>query len=402
MKDTQRMSEQDEHRCAPLAEAGRHFLLRRDVTFLNHGSYGACPAPVFETYQRWQRELESEPVEFLGRRIRSLLTAAREPLAAYLGASQHDLVFVPNATHGMNVVARSLQKLLRAGDEVLGTDHEYGAVERTWRFLTEQVGATYRSQQVSLPQRDHDELTGQIWAGVTLRTRILVVSHITSPTALILPVRELIRRARERGIITVVDGAHAPGHIPLALEDLGADFYCGNLHKWLCAPKGSGFLYAPPERQELLDPLIVSWGWRSNYPGVSPFQDYFEWTGTHDPAAYLSVPAAIAFQAEHNWPAVHAACHALVDEAQRRIGELTGLAPISPDGPDWWGQMRTIPLPKRDSVTALALQAQLWDEHQIEIPVHEYGELRLLRLSIQAYNSPANVDRLVSALPAIL
>jgi isopenicillin-N epimerase len=234
------MPEEDDPRSAPLAEAGRRFLLRPDATFLNHGSYGACPAPVFETYQRWQRELEAEPVEFLGRRIRSLLADARAPLAAYLGAGQDDLVFVPNATHGVNIVARSLQKLLREGDEVLGTDHEYGAVERTWRFVTEQVGAIYRPQPMSLPMRDQTEMVGRIWAGVTERTRILVLSHITSPTALILPVRELIRRARERGIITVVDGAHAPGQIPLALDDLGADFYAGNCHKMALDRKRRG------------------------------------------------------------------------------------------------------------------------------------------------------------------
>lgn len=396
------MSEQDDPNTAPLAAAGHHFLLRPDITFLNHGSYGACPAPVFETYQRWQRELESEPVEFLSRRIRPLLAEARAPLAAYLGAGCDDLVFVPNATHGMNVVARSLQRLLRADDEVLGTDHEYGAVARTWRFLTEQVGAVYRPQLVSLPQRDQAELVEQVWAGVTERTRILVISHITSPTALILPVRELIRRARERGIISVVDGAHAPGQIPLDLEELGADFYTGNCHKWLCAPKGSGFLYARAERQSLLDPLIVSWGWRSDDPGVSPFQDYFEWTGTHDPAAYLSVPAAIEFQAQHDWPAIRIACHALVDDTQRRIGDLTGLPPISPDGPAWWSQMRAIPLPTSETLSATALQARLWDEYQIEIPVRDYGDLRLMRLSIQAYNSPADVDRLVNALAALI
>jgi isopenicillin-N epimerase len=147
---------------------------------------------------------------------------------------------------------------------------------------------------------------------------------------------------------------------------------------------------------------VVSWGWRSNDPGASPFQDYFEWTGTHDPAAYLSIPAAIEFQAEHNWPAVRDACHTLVDEAQRRISELTGLAPISADGPEWWGQMRAIPLPKSADVAAESLQERLWNDYQIEIPIHDYGDLRLLRLSIQAYNSPADVDHLVAALAAIL
>jgi isopenicillin-N epimerase len=167
------------------------------------------------------------------------------------------------------------------------------------------------------------------------------------------------------------------------------------------APKGSGFLYACSERQRLLDPLVVSWGWRSDDPGVSPFQDYFEWTGTHDPAAYLTVRTAIQFQAEHDWPGVQQSCHALAEEAQRRIGELTGLPAISPNGPDWWGQMRAIPLPKNDDVTAKALQARLWDEYQIEIPVYDYGDRRFTRLSIQAYNAPGDVDRLIRALATL-
>ena len=218
----------------PISEAGRHFLLRPAVAFLNHGSFGACPAPVFEAYQRWQRELEAQPAEFLGRRLQGsagLLAQARARLARYVGTRPDDLVFVPNATHGMNIVARSFP--LEPGDDVLATDHEYGAVERTWRFNCEQRGARYRAQPITLPVSGAEALVEQLWQGVTERTRAIVVSHIASPSALIFPVAEICRRAAAAGILTVVDGAHAPGHIDLALDALGADFYTGNCHKWL-------------------------------------------------------------------------------------------------------------------------------------------------------------------------
>lgn len=384
----------------PLAEAGRHFLLRGDVAFLNHGSYGACPAPVFETYHAWQRTLEEEPVEFLGRRLRGLLADARAAVAGYLGTRADDFVFVPNATHGMNIVARSLA--LQPGDEVLGTDHEYGAVERTWRFVCAQRGAHYHTQPIPLPITDAATLVDQLWQGVTARTRVIVVSHISSPTAIIFPVAEICRRAAAQGIITVVDGAHAPGHIDLALDALGADFYTGNFHKWLSAPKGSAFLYTRPERQRLLDPLVVSWGWQALDPGVSPFQDYFEWAGTDDPCAYLSVPAAIAFQERHDWPQVRADCHQLAGLARTRIADLTGLPHICPDAPEWWGQMCAVPLPTPEGSTGPELQRQLWDAYQVEVPIVEWGSRRLVRVSIQAYNSPSDVDRLLVGLAQLL
>ncbi|HST88874.1 MAG TPA: aminotransferase class V-fold PLP-dependent enzyme [Ktedonobacterales bacterium] len=385
---------------APIVPAGALFQVRRDIAFLNHGSYGACPRPVFEVYQQWQRELEAQPVEFLGRRLSGLLAEARARLAAYLGADADDLVFVPNATYGMNIVARSLE--LQPGDEVLGTDHEYGAVARTWRFVCGPRGATYRAQPIPLPVTDADALVERLWEAVTERTRVIVVSHITSPTALSFPVAAICRRAAAHGILTVVDGAHAPGQIDLALDALGVDFYTGNLHKWLCAPKGSGFLYARPERQSLLRPLAVSWGWEAERPGPSPFQDYFEWTGTDDPAAYLSVPAAIAFQREHDWPAVRAACHTLAATARVRIAALTGLPQISPDSPDWWIQMCAAPLPMRADVPREELQHRLWEEHGVEVPITDWQGRRFVRVSIQAYNTPADVDRLLAGLAALL
>jgi isopenicillin-N epimerase len=378
----------------PLPDLARQFLLRPDMTFLNHGSFGACPAPVFAAYQQWQRELEAQPVEFLGRRIAGLLAEARAALAMYVGCeSSDDLTFVPNATHAINIVARSLD--LQPGDEVLATDHEYGAVDRTWRFICGQRGAHYIRQPIALPLSDPAEVVAQLWAGVTPRTKVIVVSHITSPTALTFPVAAICARARAAGIISVIDGAHAPGQIALDMAALGADFYAGNCHKWLCAPKGAGFLYARRELQPLLQPLIVSWGWEAITPGPSPFVDHFGWTGTFDPAAYLTVPAAIAFQAAHDWDGVRAACHALLVAARDRVAALFDLPQICPAGPEWFSQLAVAPLPPCDTA---ALQRRLWDEHRIEIPIIQWEDRAFARISIQAYNTPEDVERLVAGL----
>ncbi len=378
--------------------AREQFQVRPDLTFLNHGSFGACPRPVFETYQEWQRRLEADPVEFLGRRLNGLLRTARESLATYAGTQADQIVFAQNATLGVNIVARSLMLALAPGDEVLATDHEYGAADRAWRFLCGQRGIKYINQPIPLPLDSDDEMLEHLWRGVTPRTKIIFVSHITSPTALIFPVEKICQRAQAAGIMTVVDGAHAPGHIPLHLDALGADFYAGNCHKWLCAPKGAGFLYARPERQALLQPLIVSWGWESLAPGVSLFQDVFGWTGTDDPASYLSVPAAIAFQQEYDWDAARLACHELAASTRQRITALVGSTPICPDSPHWWGQMCAIPLPDGDAPT---LQQRLREEWSIEIPILSWNGRRLIRLSLQGYNGPADVERLLAALAAI-
>ena len=381
----------------PPAYLGDYFLLRKDVTFLNHGSFGACPRPVFEVYQAWQRELEQQPVAFLGRRVKDLLAEARAALAELLGSAAGNLVFVPNATFGENIVARSLR--LQPGDEVLTTSHEYGAVDRVWRFNCAKSGARYINQPIPLPVTSSGEVVEQLWAGVTERTRVIALSHISSPTALIFPVEEICRRARAAGILTVIDGAHAPGQIDLSLDALGADFYIGNCHKWLCAPKGAAFLHAHPDRQAALEPFVVSWGWQSAMPGPSPFVDHFDWVGTGDPSAYLSVPAAIAFQHEHNWPAVRTACHALAGQARERIAALTGLPPIAPDSASWWNQMCALPVPPDAAET---LGARLLETYGVEIPVVRWEDRVFIRVSIQGYNQQQDVDTLVDAVGAVL
>ena len=348
---------------------------------------------MFETYQRWQREMETQPVDFLGRRIGDLLTQARAYLAGYVGTTVDNLVFVPNATHGVNIVARSID--LQPGDEVLTTNHEYGAAQQTWRFVCQHREANFVIQPISLPLEKVQTVVDQFWAGVTERTRVIFVSHITSPTALILPIKEICRRARAAGILTVIDGAHAPGQLELALDELGADFYTGNCHKWLCAPKGSAFLYARPESQSLLDPLVVGWGWQAE----SSFSDYFQWIGTDDPAAYLSVPAAVDYQREHDWPQVRAVCHQLGREVRTRIQALTGLPHHCPDSETWWMQMFTVPLPACD---AQAVRQRLWEEFKVEVPIVAWSDRFFIRVSIQAYNTPEDVDRLLFGLEQVL
>lgn len=381
------------------------FLLDPGVVFLNHGSFGATPIPVFEEYQRWQRELERQPVEFLSRRADDLLDAARAPLAAYLNADPGSLVYLPNATTGVNVVARSLR--LAPGDEVLGTDLEYGACDATWDHLCARAGARYVRQSIPLPATTPEAIADALWAGVTRRTKVVYLSHVTSATALTLPVADVCRRAREAGILSVVDGAHAPGHLPLDLDAIGADVYAGNLHKWLCAPKGSGFLHVRPEHHGWIESPIVSWGWvegsDARRPEATEFVNRNQRQGTRDLAAYLATPAAIRFQEERDWLAVRARCHELAKEAWRRVVALTGGEPLSPEpepgGFPWFVQMVACPLPPVD---AKLLKRRMVDEDRVEAPVTTRGDRAFLRLSFQGYNTESDLEAAVSSLARLL
>jgi isopenicillin-N epimerase len=366
------------------------FLLDQSVTFLNHGSFGACPRAVFERYQQWQLELERQPVLFLARRLEELLSEARAALGAYVGADPDDLVFVPNATTGVNVAARALG--LRAGDEVLTTDLEYGALDLTWEHVCAELGATYVRTPIRLPVESTEEIVEEVWAGVGTRTRVLFVSHHTSSTALTLPVAELCRRARDAGLRTVVDGAHVPGHLPLDLRSLDADYYAGNCHKWLCAPKGAGFLYVRRELQRDIHPLVISWGYEGDDPD---FRSRHEKQGTRDPSAYLTVPDAIEWQSRHDWDAVRVRCHELARAARTELG----LEPLAPDSPDFFRQMVTLRLPDD---APKDLQERLYDEHRVEVPVFERAAGRLIRPSFQGYNDADDLERLRGALDVLL
>jgi isopenicillin-N epimerase len=371
------------------------FLLDPEIIYLNHGSFGATPRPVFEAYQDLQRELERQPVAFLGREFQARMASAREVLAQYLNTHSKDLVFVTNATTALNIVARSLS--LGPGDEVLATDHEYGALDRTWRFLAQKNGFDYIRHPIPVPVRSAKELYEAIWRGVTKSTRLIFLSHITSPTSIIFPIREICIEARRHRILTVIDGAHAPGQITLNLDEIGADFYAGNLHKWFCAPKGSAFLYAHPDRQILLSPLVVSWGWESEKPSSSTFIDHHEWQGTRDPAPFLAVPSAIQFQELHHWEDVRKACHDLACAAQAQIAEMTGIPPMT--SPEFLGQMASAFLPNID---AEILQKHLLSNYRIEVPVFKWNGRSTICISVQGYNSPSHIDSLIHALKELL
>ncbi len=377
------------------------FLLEPGLVFLNHGSYGACPREVLEALQAWQWQMERNPVQFLGRRSAELLAHARAQLAAELGARGDDLVFVANATTAVNAAAHSLAALLKPGNEVLGTDHEYGACVATWQRACAAAGAHYRVAQVPLPYVEAD-FVGHLMAAATPRTKVLFASHIASTTALRFPVGPLCSAARQRGITTVIDGAHAPGQMALNLAEVGADFYTGNCHKWMCAPKGAAFLHVQPAWQDRLHANVVSWGYVAGdgghtgfdaYTGRSPLERRLQWQGTRDLAPFLTVPTALQFQARHGWPAWREQCHQLACQALHRVLARNGLQAIAADSA--YGQM--VPIPVRTS-DAEGLRQALFDQYCIEVPVTQHGGQTFVRASLQAYNTQADVDALVNAL----
>ena len=379
------------------------FLLDPAVTFLNHGSYGACPRPVFAEYQRWQLQLERQPVAFLdpARGLTSWLRAARQALAGELGAAPDDLVGVTNATEGLNIVAQSLD--LRDGDEILTTDHEYAALEKTWSYVCGKTGARIVPVKVPMPLTSESAFTETFLAAVTPRTKVLFLSHITSATALVFPIEAAVAEARKRGIWTVIDGAHTPGHIQLNLTALDADFYAGNCHKWLMAPKGSAFLHVRRDLQPLVNPVVISHGWGPDpdAPGLfgnTRFIDMLEMQGTRDPAAILTIPTAVAFRAQHNWPAVATACRTLVQDTAARVRALTGLPALSSlefCAP----QMVSMPVTKCDPK---ALQQALIARYNIEIPCFDWQDHTIVRVSAQGYNTQKHMDHLVTALTELL
>ncbi|HEU0163688.1 MAG TPA: aminotransferase class V-fold PLP-dependent enzyme [Thermomicrobiales bacterium] len=375
------------------------YLLDPDITFLNHGSFGACPRPVFEEYQAWQLELERQPVHFIGRRQEALLDAARARIGTYLNADPDSLSFVVNATSGLNVIARSIE--LKPGDEVLTTNLEYGALDMTWDYLCKKSGATYVVQEIPVPFTTPQAVVDALWEGVNEHTRAIFLSHITSATATILPVAEICARARKEGILTIIDGAHAPGQIDLDMEALGCDIYSGNFHKWLQSPKGSAFLYVRPEHHDWIESLTISWGWVRGNSFVSRNQQQ----GTRDVAAFLSVPAAIDFQEQHNWPAVRARAHQMLAMTRARMHEKLGTTPLyggsADDDTTWYNQLGLITLPKLEDRGAF--QNRLLNHYGIEIPVSGHNDdWYFVRVSVQGYVTQKDLDTLESALIAEL
>lgn len=385
------------------ARAAMH--LDPEVANLNTGSFGPSPRAVFARATELRQRLAEEPMDFLVRRLPPLLWHARERLAAFLGADARRLVFTANVTASINLVAASLP--LTAPGEVLLTDHEYGAMHWCWDRAARRQGLALRT--FALPTRTEDPaaIVAAACAAMTPRTRLLFFSHVLSPTGLVLPAKELCREARRRGVVTVVDGAHAPAFIPLDLAELPCDFYGGNCHKWLLGPIGSGFLHLGAGGEDRLQPLQVSWGWytagqqldeRDEF-GSTPRLRRLEHEGTRDVCPWLAVPEAIDFQAALGYDAIRGRMRELVRHARRRLTGLGGLAPATPESEALSGAMMAFELPA--GLDAWRLREGLW-ARRVEAPIIERPERMLIRVSAHFYNTEAEIDRLADALPGVM
>ncbi len=373
------------------------FLLTNEITFLNHGSFGACPKPIFEAYQNFQLELETEPVNFIQIKAPQYLKIAKNRLAKFIGCEASDFFFTPNPTFAVNTIMRSINLL--AGDEILTTNHEYGAMDRTWNFYCKKSGAKLIRQTISLPIVSKEQIIEEFWKGYTPNTKVVFLNQMSSSTALIFPVKEICDKAKQFGLITIVDGAHVPGHIDLNISELNSDFYTGTLHKWMLAPKGSSFLYVKKELQNDIDPLIVSWGYESLAPGESRFLDYHEIQGTRDISAYLCTPTVIDFLENNNWKQVSASCKQIVLDNYQRFCDLVSTKPICPITTEFLGQMASIPIRTKKPTE---LKELLYVKYKIQIPVMPLNDSVYLRYSINAYNSVEDLDVLYKALEDII
>lgn len=385
----------------------RHWGLKPGTVFLNHGSFGACPQVILELQTRLRRELEAEPVQFLWRRYEERLEPARRALAKFIGADSRDIVFVTNATTGVNAVVRSLK--LKRGDELLTTSLDYNACRNVLVEVAERAGAKLVVADIPFPLESEDEIVAAILASATSRTQLFLLDHVTSNSAVILPAGRIVRELEARGVDTLVDGAHAPGMLPLNLRELRPAYYTANLHKWVCAPKGAAFLYVRPDRQATIQPAVISHGNNRTRPGFTRFQDRFDWAGTLDPTAWLCVPEAIRWMGglrPGGWPELRRRNHELAAQARKLLCARWEVPPPCPE--TMIGSLATVPLParfqrRRSCGKIDAEQLALYDRFGIEVPFARFGapERRWLRISAQIYNSPAEYEYLAAALAGL-
>jgi isopenicillin-N epimerase len=378
------------------------------VTFLNHGSFGACPTAILDFQRDLRAEMEREPVYFFEHTLGERMTQARHEVGRFLNSDAENISYVTNATSGVNTVLRSL--ILNADDELLVTDHEYNACRNALDYVAKRSGARVIVVPIPFPINDSEEIIHRILGKVTNKTRLALVDHITSPTGMILPIGPIVTKLREKGIDTLVDGAHAPGMLDLDLTALGAAYYTGNFHKWLCTPKGSAFLYVHPDRQHLIRPLTISHGANMPLELGSRFRLEFDWTGTEDPTAFLAVPETIRFF--HNiypggWPAIRERNRNLALKARDLICSVLNIEPPCPD--DMIGNLAAFPIPINGPIDTSSLDNDplhlaLYERYKIQIPVFCWPNplMRLLRLSVQLYNDWSQYEYLASALPQLM
>ena len=373
----------------------KHFLLDPNITFLNHGSFGACPKVVFDNYQYWQRELEIQPVKFFTKVLYEKLEYSRKKLSNFIGCDHDELIFFQNSTTAVSNIICNLN--LKSGDEVLMSSHEYGALIRSWVEWGVKKNIKIIQQEVKLPLTNESEFIESIWRGVTPKTKVIFLSHITSATGLIFPVEKIISMAKQKKIMTIIDGAHVPAHISLNIHKINCDFYAGALHKWLCGPKGASFLYVKKEHQAWVKPLIYSWGKEGDDPGPSEFLQDFQWQGTRDMAAFLSIPSAIEFYHDYLKKNLKL-CRKNIKYAFKNLELTLKTEPIS-NGGNWIAQMVSHPLPK---TAPPDLKEILYNKYKIEIPIFEWENRMFIRISMQIYNEKKEIDLLLSALSGII
>jgi isopenicillin-N epimerase len=374
-----------------------HWLLDRDIVFLNHGSYGAAPIAVLARQDEYRTQLEREPVRFMVRELEPLLDNARKTLAGFIGADPEGLAFVPNATAGVNAVLRSLD--LDKHDQLLTTNHEYNACRNALEYVAQVAGAKVIVAEIPFPIDSPDAIVDRILERVTDHTRLFLIDHVTSQTAMINPVQRIVQELAGRGIDTLIDGAHAPGMLPLDVREIGAAYYAGNLHKWVCAPKGAGFLHVRENRRASVRPVAISHGANSERTDRSRYHLEFDWTGTFDPSAWLAVPDAIRFIGSlvpGGWPEVMRRNHDLALRGRDIVARALGIAPPVPD--PMIGSMAALPLPDGDRN---ALQDALLEQFRIEVPIMPWPG-RLLRISAQLYNEVSDYERLADALTKLI
>lgn len=376
----------------PLAPAASHWDFDPELLYLNHGAFGASPRVVELARAKIQRRLESQPMRFLVREMGPDLAATRTRIGELVNADQDDMVLVPNSTYAMNIVADGFP--LSPGDEVLLNDHEYGAVKKIWERACKRAGAKVVVQTLPVPFTTPEALVDRLFAAVTEKTRLIVFSQITSPTAIIFPAAAICQRAREVNLPVCIDGPHAIATLPLDLDGLQCDFYAASCHKWLCAPFGSGFLHVRRDRRNWVAPPIQSWN--KPFPNTEPsWRDEFEWFGTHDPSSMIAISAAIDFFQEYGFDRFRKETHEVAQYARNSISNLTGLEPLTPDSHDWYGTMACVPLPPGDCDD---LQRRLRENHRLELPVIDWSGRRLIRASCPLYIGKEAIDLLVSAL----
>ncbi|MEH2314875.1 MAG: aminotransferase class V-fold PLP-dependent enzyme [Nostoc sp.] len=374
------------------------------VTFLNHGSFGACPKQVLAVQQRLRSQLEQEPLRFFGREWEPLLDDARSKLAAFVGADVQDLVFVPNATTGVNSVLRSLT--FSPEDEILTTNHEYNACRNALDFVASRTGARVVVAKIPFPIDSPQQVVAAVIERVTPKTRLALLDHVTSQTGLIFPIQELVKELQQRGVDTLVDGAHAPGMISLNLREIGATYYTGNCHKWLCAPKGAAFLYVRRDKQSEIRPLTISHGTNSPRTDKTCFQLEFDWTGTDDPTAYMCVPEAIAFMGSllpGGWTQLMQQNHHLVLQGRQLLCEALEVQPPCPE--EMIGSMAVVPLPAMlENCDFMSIHDELFDKFGIQVPMIPWQEKPrlLVRISAQIYNTPEQYEYLAKVLKGLV